>query len=137
MWGPYQIDPELYFRAVNQVNLLQSGQVRYKAVDSGYPTARVSNCIHAISSIAEGYRVRVLSPGWGETASYTILRQFRPWILDDCRTHPWVGTALGLDCYPIIYRDFEHPRSGLLRGVTSRILGRDRDTTASFGAPIR
>jgi hypothetical protein len=137
LWGPYQIDPELYFRALNQINLLQSGQVRWKAIDSGFPTNRVSNCIHAIGSIARGHRVRVLSPGWGETASFELLREFRPWIVDPCKTHPWVGTALGLDCYPIIYRNFEHPRSGLVRGVTSRVLGRDRDTTASYGPPIR
>jgi hypothetical protein len=135
LWGPYQIDPELYHRALMQKQLLESGQVRYKAVDSGYPSDRVSNCIHAISSIAEGHRVKVLSPGWGETASFTILQRFSPWIIDTNCPHSWLGSALGLNCYPIIYRNFEHPRSGLFRGVVSGILGRRRDTTASYGPP--
>jgi hypothetical protein len=134
MWGPYQIDPELYHRALQQIHLLHSGQVRYKAVDAGYPSDRVTNCIHAISSITQGYRVRVLSPGWGETASFAILRAFEPWIVDRNRTHPWIGSALGLDGYPIIYRDFEAPRSGLVRGLSARVLG--RDPTPTFGPPI-
>ena len=60
--GPYRIDAELYCRAVRQVALLESGQVLYKANDVGYPSDRVSNCIHAVSSISEGYRLRVASP---------------------------------------------------------------------------
>jgi hypothetical protein len=137
LWGPYQIDPELYCRAMRQIRLLESGQVRYKAVDSGYPSDRVSNCIHAIGAVAEGNRVRVLSPGWGETASFSLLERFRPWIVDCSHTHPWVASALGLNCYPIIYRNFEHPRSGYLRGPTSRLFGRERDSTASYGPPPR
>src|SRR5204863_1128531 len=90
LWGPYQINCDLYQLACKQIQLLQSGEVRYKAVDSGYPSNRVSNCIHALSSIVDGYRVRVLSPGWGETASYTILQRYRPWIIDQCHTHDWL-----------------------------------------------
>jgi hypothetical protein len=135
LWGPYQISPELYYLALTQVNLLESGQVRYKAIDTGYPSDRVSNCIHAIGSIAEGYRVRVLSPGWGETASFVLLERFAPWIVDCNLTHPWVASALGLTCYPIIYRDYEHPRSGYFRGAVSRALGLQPSTTASYGPP--
>ncbi len=137
LWGPYQIHPELYYRALQQVQLLQSGQVRYKAVDAGYSTDHVSNCIHAVSAIAEGHRLRVLSPGWGETASYAVLRRFRSWIINQEQTHPWVGSALQLDRYPIIYRDFEEPRSGKLRSPFSLLFGRDRDATSSYGAPAR
>src|SRR5437764_1394440 len=70
LWGPYQIDPELFWKARQQILLLQSGQVCYKAVDSLYRTDRVSNCIHAIDGAVDGHRVQVLSPGWGETASF-------------------------------------------------------------------
>ncbi len=135
LWGPYQIDPELYYRGLRQTRLLESGQVRYKAIDSGYSSSRVSNCIHAIGSVTEGYRVRVLSPGWGETASYELLQAYRPWIVDQTHVYPWVGSALGLDAYPIIYRDYQHPRSGAFRSVTSRVLGRGRDVTTSYGPP--
>src|SRR3954453_12958794 len=36
LWGPYQIDRDLYERARAQISLLESGRVRYKAIDSGY-----------------------------------------------------------------------------------------------------
>src|SRR6202022_3434320 len=97
LWGPYQIDRDLFERAVRQIRLLDSGQVLYKANDTGYRVDHVSNCIHAVSSIVEGIRLRVGSPGWGETASYAVLVRFQPWVIDHDRVHPWVGSALGLD----------------------------------------
>jgi hypothetical protein len=36
-----------------QLALLNSGQVRYKAADTGYRTNRVSNCTHAVSHTVE------------------------------------------------------------------------------------
>jgi hypothetical protein len=81
--------------------------------------------------------LRVGSPGWGETASYAVLVRFQPWVIDRDRVHPWVGSALGLDCYPIIYRDREAPRSGGIRGPISTVLGRGRDTQSSYGSPVR
>ena len=78
MWGPYRIDEELYDNAVRQHGVLESGQVHYKALDSGYPTQRASNCIHAVGSVAHGYRIRVLSPWFGVTASWAVLQTFRP-----------------------------------------------------------
>lgn len=136
VWGPYRIDPELYRRALEQIRLLGSGQVRYKAVDTGYPTDEVSNCIHAVSSIAGGYRLRVLSLGWGETASFFITERLSPWVVDEGPRYDWVVYRLGLDAYPLIYRDRElHPRSGALRGPVSRALGRDRDACPSYGPP--
>jgi hypothetical protein len=133
LWGPYQIEPELYYRGLAQVALLQSGQVEYKAIDTGYPSSRVSNCIHAVSSVADGYRLHVLSPSWGETASYYVTRRMCPWIIDPGRRHPWVAERLGLGCYPIIYRELENPRSGPIRGPLSAALGRDRPAEAISG----
>jgi hypothetical protein len=136
LWGPYQIDRDLYQRALAQVRLLESGQVRYKLNDVGYPTDCVSNCIHAISSLREGHRLHVLIPAWGETASYYLQRELMPWVIDPCRTHPWVASALGLGGYPIIYRrPDEHPRSGLIRGPVHRLLGGERQLVASYGPP--
>jgi hypothetical protein len=101
MWGPYRIDPELYERALRQVALLESGQVRYKAVDSGFLTDHVSNCIHAVASVTEGYRRRIFLPGWGDMASLYVTRQFAAWIRDGWRTHDWVSDRLGLGAFPI------------------------------------
>lgn len=136
MWGPYEIECDLYYRALKQAGVLESGQVRYQASDAFRKPARVSNCIHALGAVEGGYRIRVASPGWGESASYTILRRFRPWILDETQSHTWVSSALGLDAYPIIYRDFENPRSGGIVGPVFRLLGAERDLRATYGPPV-
>jgi hypothetical protein len=135
LWGPYQIDRDLFLRARAQACLLQSGQVRYKAVDSGFPSDCVSNCIHAISRITEGSRLHLLSPTWGETASFFVLEEMAPWVLNPCQTHPWVGSVLGIDRYPIIYRSWENPHSGAIRGAVRRMLGKERCLQASYGPP--
>jgi hypothetical protein len=113
LWGPYRIDAELYRRARRQVALLESGSVLYKANDLGYYSDDVCNCIHAVQSLADGYRLRFCSPGWGETASYRVLEDLLPWVLDREHVHPWVGCALGLCRYPILYRGLEPPRGGV------------------------
>src|SRR5207248_5952955 len=85
---------------------LQSGDVRYKAVDTGYPTTEVSNCIHAVSDLVEErYRLRIASPGWGDFASYVVALRFRPWILNSEQADERVSELLGLADYPIEDRD--------------------------------
>ena len=49
-WGPYPITAELYLRAVTQARRLESGQVRYKALDRQL-RPRACNCIHAVSDL--------------------------------------------------------------------------------------
>lgn len=136
IWGAYRIDRELHDRAIAQIHLLRSGQVRYKCVDSLYPTDRASNCIHAVGSISQGTRLRVVSPGWGEPASFLVLKEFQRWICDPQTTHPWVGSALGLDEYCLIYRDYHRPRSGAISGPVFRLLGSERDLQATKGPPV-
>jgi hypothetical protein len=136
MWGPYPIDPELYCRALRRKAELEGGSIRYKAVDTGYKSDRVSNCIHAISTIVEGPKLRIASPGWGESASYFILEEMERWILSkQSETH--ISSALGLDEYPIIYRDFQNPRSNAVFGPVRRALGSERDLKATYGPPVR
>ncbi len=136
MWGPYQIDADLYGRALGQIALLESGKVMYKAIDTGHHSDRVSNCIHAISSIVEGYRLRIASPWWGEPASYSITRRLLPWIVDpDQSKFHWVATQLGLDNYPIVHRDLEDPRSGPIRSAIQRAFGIDAALPATYGPP--
>jgi hypothetical protein len=112
--------------------LLESGQVRYKANDSLYPTDKACNCIHALSSIVRGYRPRLVSPVWGEVASEYILRYFQPWIMEPCQHHYGVSSAIGLDSYPIIYREYE--RRGIARGLVEQYVT-GREGTPTYGPP--
>jgi hypothetical protein len=117
MWGPYRIQPELYRRAVGQRAWLERGGVRYKAVDTGFPAGQVSNCIHAVMDLdGESGQLRRLSPGWGKSASYHIIRRLLPWVIDPGTTHDWVAAQLGLGAYPIVRRrPDEDPAGPLLR----------------------
>jgi hypothetical protein len=106
MWGPFQIDRELYDLALCRIGHLQSGQVSYKAADSGYPAATVSNCTHAVSDIAGTFALRTVTPGYGDVASYTIIHRLKRWIVDPQHVHDWLNEPLRLNCYPIVHRDF-------------------------------
>jgi hypothetical protein len=109
MWGPYEIQPCLYERALARKAELESGHVRYKALDTGFPTARVTNCIHALSDIAfDTKRLRLGTPSWGDPASFFIVQSFRHWIIAEERTHDWLLPPLGLANYPVIRRDLCH-----------------------------
>src|SRR5688572_10384417 len=115
MWGPYQIDRCLYDRAAAKHFRLESGEVRYKAADFGYDSYYVSNCIHALADIAQGPRLRIGQPGWGESASYFITLTFRPYMIDDTQIHDWLLEPLGLDGYCVVRRNLEdNPTGGLL-----------------------
>lgn len=135
LWGPYRICPELYYKALHIAARLEGGRVRYKAVDTGYNSAYVSNCIHAIANVVQGPRVRVATPGWGEMASFYILREYEPYIVQPGCRHDWVALALGLQQYPIIYREYERPRSGAIFGPVYRLLGGESDLQATYGPP--
>jgi hypothetical protein len=105
MWGPYQIEKELYQRARAQKARLESGQVAYKALDGLHSVQRVTNCMDALMVLATEGERRVV--GWGEMASYAITVALTPWIIDPERTHDWVINALGIEYYPIVRRDLE------------------------------
>ena len=136
MWGPYAISPELYCRAEKQIARLNSGRIQYKANDTGFPASRVSNCIHAVSEIIDRPLLIIGSPGWGEVASFMVLTRMRPWILDQDTRHTWVSSALGLDRYPLIYRErIARPASGIFLGPVFRLFGGERSLQSTYGPP--
>jgi hypothetical protein len=128
MWGPYQVDKELFDRALGQIAHLQSGTVAYKLVDAARHTDRVSNCIHAVSNLStDNSRMRCGPPGWGESASYLIVLHFMPWIIDCRQTHAWILQRMGLECYPLVHRDLscnptKNPALRLLQSGAHRSL---------------
>jgi hypothetical protein len=108
LWGPYQITRDLFDRAIRQIVHLRSGAVCYKAVVTGYPSDRVSNCIFAVRDLAMAPpRVRVGEPRWGEGAGSGIACALRPWIIDPARTHDWIAGEVGLWRYPLVRRDLD------------------------------
>lgn len=131
MWGPYRCCPSLYCGAKKQLRLLNSGQVRYKANDVFCDSEKVSNCIHAAAGVVGGMRLVIASPGWGETASFALLQRYQTEILDRQPT-PWVASAIGLDQYALIRRDWKRPYSGIA-GPFYRALGGERNLQATFG----
>ena len=136
MWGPYEIDPDLYCRAQKQIARLNIGRLQYKANDIGFPASRVSNCIHAVSETISRPLLIVGTPGWGEVASFMVLVRMRPWILDTDTRHTWVSSALGLDRYPIIYRErIAPPASGTFLGPVFRLFGGEIDVVPTYGPP--
>jgi hypothetical protein len=119
LWGPYQIDRALYERAAAKRARLDSGEVRFKSNDAAYNSDTVSNCVKAVADVAEGPRVRVGQPGWGESASYFVVQSYRPFLLDPSSTHDWLLDQLGLASVRFVRRSLdENPtRSPVLRAA--------------------
>jgi len=120
MWGPYQIDKALYFRALERKAELESGAICYRAADIGPPSDKVSNCIAALSVLAVGQRpLEIGLFGWGEPASYFITRAYTPWIVDSCRTHDWLIDRLALRGQCLVRRDLSRnpERNPIIRGI--------------------
>ncbi len=135
LWGPYAIRPELYAAALRQVRLLDSGQVLYKVNDMGYRSDEVSNCIRAVSAVMAGNGRFLTDCGWGEAASYRVLCRMEPCVVNPATVHAWVGSALGLDGYPIIYRDWSPPHSGPIVGPVHWMLGGESGVQPTYGRP--
>ncbi|HEY1376638.1 MAG TPA: hypothetical protein VGF55_07580 [Gemmataceae bacterium] len=115
-FGPYQIEPELYCRALKQKQRLESGEVRYKTIDWFRDPHRVSNCIHALTSFnPENRRVRIGRTNFGDTASYWITVSYTDWIICTKRVHCWVADVLGLGQYPIQWKTLEEGPPPLFR----------------------
>lgn len=106
-WGPFQIQKELYDRALRQIALLQSGAVQYKTIDTGYRPARALNCIHAVSDIDADEGLLDTGIARGEAASALVAAHFRRWMIEPGQVHEWVYHRLGLSRYPITLQHLE------------------------------
>jgi hypothetical protein len=68
--------------------------------------------------------LRILSPGFGDTASWAVTQRFKSFIFDTDETHEWVYSNLGLQDYPITRRDFDcSPRSGFFWSRVKPLVG--------------
>jgi len=119
-WGPFEITQTLYDRALERKPELESGAVKYKAIDPNFgPRARyVSDCIHGISDIDPDYgRFRYRETRrFGEAATHWIAYQFisRGQRINLEENLDWINHQLGLDNYPIVHRPPPEHRIWLL-----------------------
>jgi hypothetical protein len=109
VWGPYEIDPLLYLRALSQKARLESGRVLYRTVDPLIRGENISDCIHAVSDI-DSIRTRLsypVSPFFGDAAGRRIAHALQR----NCEARPtqedlrWLEAALGMAGFPIVWRD--------------------------------
>jgi hypothetical protein len=109
VWGPFEISACLYERAAKQKNRVESGAVRYRAIDPLIRHNDISDCVHAVSDIAPD-QSRLLyteSVFFGDAAGHRITHVFRRRGLT-CPPREdlgWAEQALGMACYPIVRRE--------------------------------
>lgn len=113
VWGPYEIQdgsgPSIYERTLQQIARLESGEVRYMAIDPviGPRTRIVSDCIHAITDIDQMQGRSAYSEllRFGDSASQFIVKVLADrGRINRCERHEWVLEALGLDQCGIVRR---------------------------------
>ena len=105
MWGPYQINKELYDRAVEQETRLNSGLVLYKAIDRRFRPGTASNCIHAVADLDMDNGLLHSGQGRGDAASRQVAQHLNRWIINPEQTHTWVAGRLGLKGQPVYRAD--------------------------------
>jgi hypothetical protein len=96
MWGPLQIDKELYERAMRQVKRLNEGKVAYKAIDTRFRPDVASNCFHVISDIDADNGLLNTGTAHGDDASSMVLMHLKRWLIHPEKVHEWVTQRLGL-----------------------------------------
>jgi hypothetical protein len=106
-WGPYEISQESYGRVTEKIAILESGAIRYRAIDGFRRGSSISNCFHAISDLdrIQGRRHYPLTQA-GEDITYDIVKTLeeRDRIIGRGTDHSWIFRRLGLDQYPITHR---------------------------------
>jgi hypothetical protein len=106
MWGPFRIKKELFDRAVLQEARLKKGDLDYKLLDTRFRSATAMNCIHAVCDIDTEGGLLPTGTAHGKEASLMVLTHLSRWIVDNDKTHEWVGQRLELG-KDIVRRDFK------------------------------
>jgi hypothetical protein len=99
-WGPYEIDAERFNLAAAQVVRLQSGEVRYRVVDSLYLDKTVCHCAHAVTYADPSLKWLVQPVLWPGEPGTSLLAAMYEWtgaFADGNATHDWLVPVLGLD----------------------------------------
>ena len=107
MWGPYEIDATRYELAVIQRQFLESGAVRYRAIDSFTRNIWIEHCVHAVT-YADPILKQIVQPviQVGEPGTSRLAARYlrSGAFIGGAVTHDWVLPAIGADRYPVIRR---------------------------------
>ena len=115
LWGPYETWHGLYERFATQKAYLDAKAIGYQCTDQFGEAARTgsgSNCFHAISDMDPLFdRRQYPILFYGDAAGQNIVNQLfrRPILIHGCRTHDWLISELGLNCHPIVRREYHGP----------------------------
>lgn len=120
MWGPYRVQTEFAdtFRA--RVNTVES-RFQYRGACLTSPLT-VCDCARSVEEMIEPRRRYIGFFGYGAAAGSYIVKKFHSYLIDPEQTHPWVGSAIGLDSYTIRARahgDYDD-RMDQLRAMLNR-----------------
>jgi hypothetical protein len=111
MWGPFEICPELYAKALQRLSHLETDRPAYNVVDRNRRPV-VLDCIHALSGVDPDPGRMHTRLAYGDIASYFVLIHFGRYLIQPEVTHDWVADRLGLGTYRIRQRAYgEEPLS--------------------------
>jgi hypothetical protein len=107
LWGPFVITPEIYARSLRIYQIVNSGAVRYRAIDTAADLL-ISDCIHAVAAVdpvfGRGHYplIRIGDPASRFIAREIVVRSIENRGIDQAAfDNTWLIPRLGLDRYPI------------------------------------
>jgi hypothetical protein len=107
-WGPYETDGVRYVMARKQAAFLESGQAKFRSIDSFNTNEHVVNCVHALTSAGPAVRkyiqpvIRVGEPGTSRLARLYNRGGAFPTYPE---RHDWLLPLIGGDAYPTTPRE--------------------------------
>jgi hypothetical protein len=107
-WGPYETDGVRYEMARKQAAFLESGQAKFRSIDSFNTNEHVVNCVHALTSAGPAVRkyiqpvIRVGEPGTSRLAKLYHRGGAFPTYPE---RHDWLLPLIGGDTYPTTPRE--------------------------------
>lgn len=107
-WGPYEIDKQIYDRALEQFERLQQGRLLYRMADLRlrHRPHLANNCYHSITDIAPKELIMTGAKS-GEEMGPIMVEHFRPWLINPQETHDWIVDMLGLRQFQVTFRRME------------------------------
>jgi hypothetical protein len=97
MWGPFNIDRQLYDMAVSQESKLNQGKLQYLCIDGRCRQNRACNCIHAVCDLDLTQSPLSTGTSHGKEASKLVLTHFEPYIHESHGSNRWLIERLHLD----------------------------------------